>query len=95
LKFDVDISEKDKNKTNASNLSKIEKEKLLTDIGSEKLKFPEVQEITNSLRAGLSRDEVLSLCLDIANSKKSEEHVEIDPEDDNTEHHVTVEDFDT
>jgi len=73
----------------------MEKEKLLTDIGSEKLKFPEVQEITNSLRAGLTRDEVLSLCLDITNIKKPEEHVEVDPDDENEEHHVTVEDFDS
>jgi len=72
-----------------------EKDKLLSDIGLEKLKFPEVQEIANSLKAGLSRDEVLSLCLDVANIKKDEEHIEVDPERTEDDHHVLVEDFDT
>lgn len=39
----------------------------MTNIGVERLKFPEILEISNSLKAGLSRDEVLSLCMDIGN----------------------------
>lgn len=55
-------------------LTQLEKErfnqsKLLSDIGKERLMFPEVQEIFAGLRVGLCRDEAYAFCMDIVKSR--------------------------
>jgi len=55
------LNKTDKDKANQS--------KLLSDVGKEKLMFPEVQEIFAQLRVGLARDEAYAFCLDIVKSR--------------------------
>jgi len=63
------------------------KEKLFTEVKKEKLKIPEIYEITNILKVGLTREEVLSLCLDINTQRLSQDDDEFERHDENNDLH--------